>query len=136
MFEWKDNWLCEIFDKPSTVLVSFGALNLLRSLSSETHMFTLMAQSHLINIFNNLADNPGDIEDEVSSSSNSKSIGSNGNNGTWNGATIEHLDTPEPENGSIQVLSPPPTASQKHKCGSRLKNDVYYVLIIVLWMLF
>ena len=85
-------------------------------------------KSHLINILDKLIDNPGNTEDEETSSSDSESTGSNGNG--KNGTIIDRV-TPEPENDSIQVLSPPPTVSQKRKRGPRPKSDIYYVPIIV-----
>jgi hypothetical protein len=81
-------------------------------------------KSRLIDILDKLVDNPGDTEDEETSSSDSDSAGKNG-------TIIDHI-TPEPENDSIQVLSPPPTVSQRCKCGPRPKGDVYYVPIIVI----
>jgi hypothetical protein len=81
-------------------------------------------KSRLIDILDKLVDNPGDTKDEETSSSDSDSTGKNG-------TIIDHI-TPEPENDSIQVLSPPPTVSQRRKRGPRPKSDVYYVPIIVI----
>ncbi|KAF8494129.1 hypothetical protein F5888DRAFT_1636218 [Russula emetica] len=67
-------------------------------------------KSHLITLLDKLADNPGNTEDEGPSSSDSESTSSDGNG--KNEAIIDHV-TLEPENNSIQILSPPPTVSQK-----------------------
>ena len=85
-------------------------------------------KSHLIDLLDKLADNPGNTEDEESSSSDSGSTGSTING--KNGSIVDHA-TPEPENDRIQVLSPPPTVSQKRKRGPRPKSDVYSIPIIV-----
>ena len=76
-------------------------------------------KSHIITLLDKLVDNPGDTEDEELSSSDSEPSGiiSNGESGT-----ISNHVTPEPENGHIQVLSPPPTVSQKRKRGPRPRS--------------
>ena len=83
-------------------------------------------KSQIITLLDQLIDNSGDIEDEESSSSDLESTGNNDESGT-----IVDYVTPEPENDRIQVLSPPPTVSQKCKCGPRPKSDMYYVYIVV-----
>lgn len=84
-------------------------------------------KSRHINILDKLVDNPGDTEDEETSSSDSDSAGKNG-------TIIDHV-TPEPENDSIQVLSPPPTVSQRHKCGPRPQSDILCPYIVILTLL-
>ena len=75
-------------------------------------------KSHIITLLDKLIDSPDNTEDEESSSSDLESTGGNGENGT----IVDHV-TPEPENNRIQVLSPPPTVSQKCKRGPRPKSD-------------
>lgn len=87
-------------------------------------------KSHLVTLLDKLVNNPGAIEDEESSSSSSDAESTGDNNNGKNGPVVNH-NTPEPENDSIQVLSPPPTVSQKRKRGPRPRSDVYYVPIVV-----
>jgi hypothetical protein len=85
----------------------------------------------LLTLLDKLVNNPGDTEDEESSSASSDVEFAGNNSNGKNGTIVNHV-TPEPENDSIQVLSTPPTVSQKRKRGPRPKSDVYYVPITVL----
>jgi hypothetical protein len=76
-------------------------------------------QSHILNLLDKLVESPSSTEDE-SSSSDSDSESNGGNRDRTN------ISTPEPEISSIQVLSPPPTVSQKRKRGPKPKSNVYY----------